>query len=329
MLVRRSFRYILIPARLISSYKLSKQATPRLSLGVTRLLSLCVALCLAPGLFADILHERTTGQVVTNEATIRDVEIKVPDYHYISMAKPNPFIPPLVSSLIAKTSIPIDSSLQRFPLLDLSLVGIWTLRNGIKKGLVMTPQNEGVVVGLQSSIGKRGGKITAIDESSMTVREFSLASDGSRQYEDQKIWLTQDAQATKKEADSYDLHSEKIGQPNRFGYGEKNYLNSPTYEKYHKEIQHRLQNYKQEEAVIDESRPKIRIEELVPPPSSPAYPLVRGPQNSESIQVPSTREMNESNRQSGLMIAPKASQVNSNMPSNSAPPGAPMEPPKL
>ena len=61
----------------------------------------------------------TDGKEVTDQVLVRDIDIKEEDYHYISMSKPNPFIPPLVSTLFAKVAVPIESSLQQYPLIAL------------------------------------------------------------------------------------------------------------------------------------------------------------------------------------------------------------------
>lgn len=126
---------------------------------------------------------------VTSEVSVREIIPVDQEYHYVSMAKPNPFVPPLISAFLAKEAVPIESSLQKYPLQLLMVVGIWSLKNGIKKALIMTPESEGIVAIIGKSIGRRGGKIVAIRDDSILVREFSLASDGSRQYEESTLWL--------------------------------------------------------------------------------------------------------------------------------------------
>lgn len=201
---------------------------------------------------------KTSGSDVTKEVAVENIISPEQEYHYISMAKPNPFIPPLVSSLMARLEIPIENSLQKFNLQDLKVVGIWTLRNTERKAMILTPTNEGVVVIIGSLLGRRGGKVTEIDDSSITVREFSLASDGTRQFEEAKIWIEEGEPQVE---DKIIMHSDKIGSPNQFGYGSKNYSNQATYEERHQDILKRLDEQQYENIRSDDGRPSFKTEQ--------------------------------------------------------------------
>jgi len=149
----------------------------------------------------------TADQDVANEVTkgvrVEDVVEPTADYHYAQFGKGDPFVPPLTLSPEKKSvavinasgmEIPIVSPLQRFAITDLNLTGIWQLSNGERKGMVMTPQGGqesglGIIVRVGDPIGKRGGRVIAIAGDYLTVREFSLAPDGTRQYEDQQMYM--------------------------------------------------------------------------------------------------------------------------------------------
>lgn len=138
---------------------------------------------------ANSTEVKTSSNDVTSEVAVREIIPVDQEYHYSSMSKPNPFVPPLMSAFLAKETVPVENSLQKFPLQVLTVVGIWSLKNGIRKALVITPESEGIVTAIGKNIGRRGGKVVAIRDDSILVREFSLASDGSRQYEEITLWL--------------------------------------------------------------------------------------------------------------------------------------------
>ena len=148
----------------------------------------------------------------------------------------------------------------------------------------------------------------------MTVREFSLASDGSRQYEDMKLWIESE---TATAPDHLTIRSEKVGVPNRFGYGNQNYLNSTTYESYHQELLKRLKERKPEEIIPEAMSPKVMLDELIPPKDSNASgsgspsPAGAGDKpnanlgNSQSSGYPSSP--NEQNQPAAAGFAPPPS----------------------
>ncbi|MBP6217420.1 MAG: pilus assembly protein PilP [Oligoflexales bacterium] len=136
--------------------------------------------------------------------------------------------------MIASEEISIVSLLQKYSLEKLNVVGVWRLENGKSKALIMTPKDEGVVVTTGDSLGRRGGKIVKIDDDKVIVREFSLASDGTRQFEDQQIWLG--AQKPEEQEKSIRMRSQVLGLPNWFGYGSKNYLESDDFSEKRKNL---------------------------------------------------------------------------------------------
>ncbi len=63
------------------------------------------------------------------------------------------------------------------------------LSGTIRKALVTTPTNEGVVVEEGDPMGLRGGKVISVQDDHVVVREFDLVADGTRQFEDIKVYL--------------------------------------------------------------------------------------------------------------------------------------------
>lgn len=120
---------------------------------------------------------------------VEDVVEPTADYHYAGFGKPDPFSPPVfVRSIVPDAvEIPIVSPLQRFPLTDLKLAGVWARGAGEKKALVLTPTQEGIIVKVGDMVGNGGGRIMSIAENSVVIREFLIANDGTRQFADSSL----------------------------------------------------------------------------------------------------------------------------------------------
>ncbi len=139
---------------------------------------------------------KSVAQEVTKGLRVEDVVEPPTEYHYAAFGKPDPFVAPMLTresataAAISGLEVPIVSPLQRHEIRVLRLVGIWQLKSGERKALILTPQGEegsneaGIIVRNGDSVGNRAGKILAIGDSFLTVREFKLAVDGTRQYED-------------------------------------------------------------------------------------------------------------------------------------------------
>ena len=108
-------------------------------------------------------------------------------YHYSSMTRTSPFVPPLVSTYYSRVKIPILSEVQRYKLIDLRLAGVWTNKRGQSKALIITPEDEGVIVEEGSPIGLKGGRIVNISMDGLKVRQFILAPDGTRIFSDRHL----------------------------------------------------------------------------------------------------------------------------------------------
>ncbi len=138
------------------------------------------------------------AQEITKGVRVEDIVEPPSDYRYAAFGKADPFVPPMVTSEKpigpGNLEIPIVSPLQRFDVMEMDLVGVWQLSTGERKAMILTPGNQesggqGIIVKNGDPIGKRGGKILGIGDDFLTVREFMLAADGTRQYEDQQMYM--------------------------------------------------------------------------------------------------------------------------------------------
>ncbi len=137
---------------------------------------------------------------VTNGIRIKDIVQPSAEYHFASFGRPDPFLPQIrlnrKESKNLKESDPgyeeiqVTSILQKYSIADLVVVGIWSPKNAAKKALVSTPVGEGVVVQMGDSIGMKAGKVIAISDDSVSVREFEISFDGTRQFQDLKLWIS-------------------------------------------------------------------------------------------------------------------------------------------
>ena len=137
---------------------------------------------------------------VTNGIRIKDIVQPSAEYHFASFGRPDPFLPKIrVNRNDRRTvkegdpdyeDIQITSVLQKYPLTELQIVGIWNPQNAPRKALVNTPNGEGVVIQMGDSIGIKAGKVIAIAEDFVSVREFEISFDGTRQFQDLKLWIT-------------------------------------------------------------------------------------------------------------------------------------------
>lgn len=134
-----------------------------------------------------------TASELPANARVEDIVEPSADYHYAGFGKPDPFQPPLSVRAIVHDAveIPIVSPLQRYGLKDLRLVGVWARTNGVRKALVLTPTMEGIIIKVGDLVGSGGGKVMAIGDSTVVVREFLIANDGTRQFSDVRLVFTE------------------------------------------------------------------------------------------------------------------------------------------
>lgn len=83
--------------------------------------------------------------------------------------------------------IPVVSTLQKYPLANLELKGVWQLDNGEKRAIVMTPNKEGIIVKASDPIS--AGKVLEINRDHLVVRQYRLREDGVREFADQNLYL--------------------------------------------------------------------------------------------------------------------------------------------
>ncbi|MEZ4742702.1 MAG: pilus assembly protein PilP [Bdellovibrionota bacterium] len=129
---------------------------------------------------------------ITKGVRVEDIVEPPTQYRYAAFGKSDPFVPPMLNRRNLPSSsleIPIVSVLQRYRIDSLVVVGLWELSTGERKALIMTPKEEGIIVKVGDPIGNKGGKVFNIEDTFLKVREFTLAPDGTRQFEDSLMYL--------------------------------------------------------------------------------------------------------------------------------------------
>jgi len=138
---------------------------------------------------------------VTQGVRVEDIIEPTVDYRYSSARRKNPFVPEVILSGKAArqrelspndVEIPIVSPLQAFAVARLAVIGVWETDNGIWKALIRTPATQGIEAKLGDPIGNSGGRLMTINPDSVVVREFTVRSDGTREYRDIPIYMGSD-----------------------------------------------------------------------------------------------------------------------------------------
>lgn len=136
---------------------------------------------------------------ITNGVRVNDIVLPSSEYHFASFGRPDPFVPQMKINRSTRDSVKesrpgydevqITSVLQKFPLSELVVVGIWSPQNRSRKALISCPTGQGVVVQIGDPMGIKAGKVISINNDYLMVREFEISYDGTRQFEDKKVWL--------------------------------------------------------------------------------------------------------------------------------------------
>jgi len=138
--------------------------------------------------------QRPTGSDVTDSIRIDEIIEPSGEYRYSSFGKPDPFQQPTVqqtSSIsrvenrngeVSGSEIPMVSPLQAYPLDELEVKGVWVLKGGETRAIIMTPKKEGIVVKVGDPIA--AGKILSIKRTQLKVRQYRIREDGVREFED-------------------------------------------------------------------------------------------------------------------------------------------------
>lgn len=150
----------------------------------------------------NVLGREDTARIaldVTNGIRVKDIVQPSAEYHFASFGRPDPFLPQIRLNRQEKQilkegdpefeEIQVTSILQNYPVADLLVVGIWNPQNAARKALVNAPSGEGVVVQIGDPIGMKAGKVIGITDTYLSVREFEIAFDGTRQFQDLKLWI--------------------------------------------------------------------------------------------------------------------------------------------
>ncbi len=141
------------------------------------------------------------AKTVTKGVRVEDIIEPTFEYRYSSARRKNPFIPEVI--LTGKTArqrelspndveIPIVSPLQSFAVSRLAVIGVWETDNGVWKALIRTPATQGIEAKLGDPIGNSGGRLMTINPDSVVVREFSVRTDGTREYRDIPLYMGSD-----------------------------------------------------------------------------------------------------------------------------------------
>jgi Tfp pilus assembly protein PilP len=128
-----------------------------------------------------------------NSVKIREIVEPSGEYSYASFGRPDPFMAPaaLMDPGANEGATPVTpegseikivSPLQRYPLNDLNVKGVWQLSSGETRAVILTPKGEGVVVKEGDPISS--GKVLNIKREQLTIRLYRLRADGVREYED-------------------------------------------------------------------------------------------------------------------------------------------------
>jgi Tfp pilus assembly protein PilP len=114
------------------------------------------------------------------------------DYHYSSFGLADPFSKPGPAVTLAKGPGGVPNSLITYPLQNYSLVGTWTVEGGKHRALVITPEDQGIIIKDGDAIGNRQGKIVDITANTLIVRQYITSSSGEQYAEDYKLMLNED-----------------------------------------------------------------------------------------------------------------------------------------
>jgi len=144
------------------------------------------------------ISEESVSEDVSATRILETIMEPPVEYSYASFGKNDPFVPPESKAQKLKSKgqedaerkaaeKPLLSPLQAYELRALRPIGIWRLIGGEFKALILTPVGEGIVTKLNDPIGNRNGKIIDIRSKAVTVREFTTAPDGTRQFQDVEI----------------------------------------------------------------------------------------------------------------------------------------------
>lgn len=145
-------------------------------------------------------YTKSVASDVTGGVLIEEIIEPAEGYSYAVFNKKDPFVPPYLrqftTSMGDDEAVPIISILQTVDLSSLEVSGIWQSIKGNPKALLMTRNQQGVIVTIGDPVGKNNGKVVAITDSGLTVREFTKNTDGTQQFEDITLELSQTLPST-------------------------------------------------------------------------------------------------------------------------------------
>ncbi|MBP9706155.1 MAG: pilus assembly protein PilP [Oligoflexales bacterium] len=136
------------------------------------------------------IEKKNLAKNLTGGILIEEIIEPSEGYNYAVFNRSDPFVPPyLKQRSLEDAEEPIVSVLQLHDLASLTVNGVWRSQQGDPKALIMTKNKEGVIVSLNDPVGNKNGKVVAIADQAVTIRQFSYSGDGSRQFEDFELAL--------------------------------------------------------------------------------------------------------------------------------------------
>ena len=138
-------------------------------------------------------EENVTGSDITSKIKIQDIIEARNEYRYAAFGRPDPFVQPIFTLgnlqevTAGDSEVPMISSLQKYNLGQLKVVGIWQLSSGPFRAMVMTPNQQGIIIRKDDPIAL--GKVLKIDNKQVVTRQYKIRDDGSREFADITLLL--------------------------------------------------------------------------------------------------------------------------------------------
>jgi Tfp pilus assembly protein PilP len=125
-----------------------------------------------------------SGDDITGDIKTEKMGQSDKDYTFSDFGKQDPFVPPKITLADDETQGSEGTMLQKYSISDLKLVGLLKSHQGEKKAIVMTPDDEGIIIKKGDLIGKSGGKVIDFEDKGIRVRESYLNSNGNKEFKD-------------------------------------------------------------------------------------------------------------------------------------------------
>lgn len=132
---------------------------------------------------------KSKAKEISTTTEIKTITNKKFHYRYSLNNKNNPFLPPVIASLTKKIEIQVVSELQKYPLSQLKLSGTWLLKGKERTCLIVTPSNRNLTANIGDPIGRKGGKISKIEEDYIQVVYTKLLKTGVEETKEEFLYI--------------------------------------------------------------------------------------------------------------------------------------------